>query len=507
MKGFVSHAFLLALAVFQVVSAEPDYSCSKTKPCKVGCCAVNADGVGVCGGGPEFCSPPKCISQCGWKSECDPGWGIQWSNASTCPLNVCCSDFGFCGTTKEFCKGKTVASPECGADKRTAEGRTVGYYEGWSTQRECGAMRPDEIPLGRYTHINFAFAYVYLVDHGVAHMDSTTMTLYRNVTALKARQPGLQVWIAVGGWAMNDPDSSYTTAFSDMARTNASQDIFIDSLIAFMVENDFDGVDLDWEYPVAEDRGGSKDDFENYAILLRRMREKFNGLNKRYGISIAIPASYWYLRGFNLKALEPSVDWFNIMTYDIHGTWDSVIPSLGPYAYAHNNLTEINDGLELLWRNDVKPENVNLGLGFYGRGFTMADPKCMAPGCPYKNSTGTRRGRCTKTPGMLSAAEIGEILKKGANSTFYEKEAVQVVTWDRDQWLSWDDARTIKMKREYANKRCLGGTMVWAIDLDDGTLNQALGNATLTPQESVQAPSQAVKEVFTQPGNASSCEV
>lgn len=29
---------------------------------------------------------------------------------------------------------------------------------------------------------------------------------------------------------------------------------------------------------------------------------------------------------------------------------------------------------------------------------------------------------------------------------------------------------------DFANRRCLGGTLVWAIDLDDGTLINALGS-------------------------------
>lgn len=41
--------------------------------------------------------------------------------------------------------------------------------------------------------------------------------------------------------------------------------------------------------------------------------------------------------------------------------------SIGSFAYAHTNLTEINSGLELLWRNSINPGRVNLGLGFYGR--------------------------------------------------------------------------------------------------------------------------------------------
>ena len=61
------------------------------------------------------------------------------------------------------------------------------------------------------------------------------------------------------------------------------------------------------------------------------------------------------------------MDFFNVMTYDIHGVWDSTVESMGPYAFAHTNLTEINTALELLWRNNINPERVTLGLGFYGR--------------------------------------------------------------------------------------------------------------------------------------------
>ena len=55
------------------------------------------------------------------------------------------------------------------------------------------------------------------------------------------------------------------------------------------------------------------------------------------------------------------------MTYDVYGTWDKVIDEIGPYVYAHTNMTIIDKGLQLLWHNNIDPARVNLGLGFYGR--------------------------------------------------------------------------------------------------------------------------------------------
>ncbi|KFY47845.1 hypothetical protein V495_01790 [Pseudogymnoascus sp. VKM F-4514 (FW-929)] len=472
-------------ALAAAAADEPDYTCTKDKPCSIGCCGpLDETGNGVCGLGPTFCGT-GCTSTCTYKSECDPGWGIQWSNATTCPLNVCCSDYGFCGTTPDFCAGKVTSSPECPVSANSSNARTIGYYEGWNWQRPCGNMKPSQIPLGYYTHINYAFSLIDPVSYRLAPMDETTGSLYRSVSGLKEKQPDLQVWIAVGGWAMNDP-GPYRDVFSHLAASEAAQDQFFESLITFMLNNGFDGVDLDWEYPVADDRGGVEADFDNYVNFLSRLRARLNNLGTPMGISITLPASYWYLRGFDIVRLEPYLDWYNIMTYDIHGIWDSDVASLGPYARAHTNLTEIEESLKLLWRNNINPSRVNLGIGFYGRSFTMKDPNCMEAGCEF--TEGGKGGECTGAPGILSAAEITKIIAGGATVTLDTVAAVEIVTWDTDQWVSWDDTRTLKMKVEYANSRCLGGIMVWAIDLDDGTLIKSLSNTGRPEQFFVQNP-------------------
>ncbi len=186
-------------------------------------------------------------------------------------------------------------------------------------------MEPEDIPLGYYTHINFAFALIHPTTFRIDAMSSATASLYSRVTRLKRKQPGLKVWIAIGGWAMNDP-GPYRTTFSDLAKSESAQDAFFESLITFMQTYDFDGVDIDWEYPVAEDRGGTESDYDNFVTLLRRLRERLNLADREYGVSITLPASYWYLKGFNIIEIEPHLDWFNIMTYDIRMITHSDFP-------------------------------------------------------------------------------------------------------------------------------------------------------------------------------------
>jgi chitinase len=84
-------------------------------------------------------------------------------------------------------------------------------------------------------------------------------------------------------------------------------------------------------------------------------------------------------------------DWMNFMTYDLHGIWDASNP-IGSIVQGHTNLTEIQLATELLWRNNVPPNTVVLGFGFYGRSFTLADPSCSKPGCPFSGASNP--GRC-----------------------------------------------------------------------------------------------------------------
>lgn len=102
-------------------------------------------------------------------------------------------------------------------------------------------------------------------------MDSPSGELFGRFTALKNTQNGLQTWISVGGWSFTDPGPT-RTAFSDMTSSSGNRQEFITGLLDFMNHYGFDGVDLDWEYPQADDRGGVNADTENYVALVTELR-------------------------------------------------------------------------------------------------------------------------------------------------------------------------------------------------------------------------------------------
>lgn len=57
--------------------------------------------------------------------------------------------------------------------------------------------------------------------------------------------------------------------------------------------------------------------------------------------------------------------------------------------------------------------------------------------------------------------EINRLIDDGADVTLDKDAAVKIVTWDNNQWVSYDDDETFKMKLDYANNLCLGGSMIW----------------------------------------------
>ncbi|KUI60196.1 Chitotriosidase-1 [Cytospora mali] len=472
---FLLFSALLLVTLATLVQAG-DGTCSSTSPCTSGCCSSS----GFCGYGPNYCGD-SCISSCNATAECGEYAAVP---GTKCPLNVCCSGCGFCGTTTEFCTDTgsdatcsmpcqngcdAVTKPSCSSATTSATKKRIGYYESWSQTRSCDTWLPSDIDASKWTHLNYAFALI-SDTYQVAQMNDYDTTLYTQFTDLKSQNAALKVFISVGGWDAGG------AIFSSMTSTSANRAAFINSLLQFMKTYAFDGVDIDWEYPVTSDRGGNEADFVNYVTFLKELRA---ALGTSYGITATLPSSYWYMQNFDIVNMEPYLDWFNIMTYDIHGTWDGNNPYTQAVVQAHTNLTEIDEALDLLWRNGIDSSKVVLGLGFYGRSFTLKDSSCTIPGCPF--ASGANPGECTATSGILSDAEIQSIISANDLTPVLDQAAaVKYIVWDSDQWVSYDDKDTFATKMDYANKLCLAGTMVWALDLDSTGSNSSINNLALS---------------------------
>ncbi|KAK5994507.1 Killer toxin subunits alpha/beta-like protein [Cladobotryum mycophilum] len=384
--------------------------CGPNMPCVDDSCC-NTDG--KCGFKQAHCGS-SCISNCDAKAMC----GVDSADGKTpCGFKLCCSYYGWCGTESIHCHDP---EPQYG---KTPCQQGFGLCELIQTIFQMMAMHESDIPL------------------------------YGEFTALKRN--GLQTWIAIGGWSFNDPGPTQT-AFSDMASDPKNRVTFINSLLSFMETYGFQGADIDWEYPSDPKRGGRPQDGANFVLLMKEMHAVFSA--KGYGISLMLEPDYWYLRGFRPADMQQYVDFMGVMTYDLHGPWDTDVKALGSIVRPQTDITEIDKNLMPLWYDGMDPSKLNLGIAYYGRTYTLSDPKCGQMGCGFVPGKGGSQGNCTAFAGVLSNREIRQIRDEQHVTPYHNKTAmVKYFTYDEKSWVGYDDEETYAMKQSFADERCLGG--------------------------------------------------
>ncbi|KAJ3012315.1 hypothetical protein HKX48_006342 [Thoreauomyces humboldtii] len=422
--------------------------------------------------------------------------GAQSQNGSTCPLNVCCDKWGWCGQTEEFCK--VVPGPpgngcqsNCGMTAPPSSvvctdtmKYTVGYWSSWATTRPCQPYFPEDIDPRQWTHLHYAFGVVDAT--GQVNVDDTggNYTMLDRLVALKNTAPSLKVVLSVGGWSFQNVGPTQDR-FKNMVATQASRATFIKSCLSLFTAHKVDGLDIDWEYPATPERSGIFSDTDNYLAFVKEARAAFG---TQYTLSVAAPSGYWYLRGYKIAEMSPFLDYIVFMLYDLHGNWDASIPSLGPYLNAHNNMTEITTSITMMQKAGVPSNKILMGLGFYGRTFLMSDPTCTAAGtCTFQNPGGidptiddyvntALAGPCTGAGGILAYYELQAAANHSKVMEWVDKDAMaNILVYNTDNWGAYETGETLLMKVAAAKEMCLGGVVVWAVDLDDN--ENSLANA------------------------------
>ncbi|KAJ3515636.1 hypothetical protein NLJ89_g1634 [Agrocybe chaxingu] len=374
--------------------------------------------------------------------------GPESPGAAECPLKACCSAFGFCGVTDEFCKPAPNGEP-CQLTRK------VGYYAGWAATRGCNPVGVPQLVLTGFTHVIYSFAEI-RQDMTIGFENPSDYPRLQELVT-KAASTSTQVLVAVGGWTFSQ--GATKDRFSTMIESAANRAAFTASCNQFINQYNVAGIDIDFEYPASVERQGPPSDTPNLTTFFREFRA---GLGSSRTITIATPAGYWFLKGFEMDKIAPNLDFINMMSYDYHGPWDATIPSEDGTAKPQSSVLDMIDSTLLYVKAGVNMNQVNLGLAWYGRTYKLLDSTCTGYGCDMTG--GGNVGRCTGESGILANFEIDNIMLDADIRPVLDRSSQTRWFNYNGDLITFDDEGTWAAKTQFAKDRCFGGTMVWSID-------------------------------------------
>ena len=336
--------------------------------------------------------------------------------------------------------------------------KIVCYWGTWAAYRPGnGQFTFEHIDPTICTHIVYSFfgatadgSVKFLDDWLDNHKDGGYM---KHFIELKSMNPNVKLLASIGGW------NAESNLFSGIAANPATRTKFSQNVAKFCNDHGFDGFDLDWEYPCQRDSHQAADK-ENFTLLLKELRRALG--SKILSIATA-SAQFSAEKSYNIADVASTVDFVNLMTYDLHGVWDGKTGINAPlYAGSDQNKQVNVDACVNFWLSKGCPsEKIILGIPTYGRSFTLANTSNN--GINEAITGGGTAGPFTREVGMLGYNEIC------VNKWPVKWESQQKVPYavKGDQWVGYDNVQSIEIKCDYINKKNLGGAMFWSLETDD----------------------------------------
>ena len=315
------------------------------------------------------------------------------------------------------------------------------------------AGKPKNIDFSLYTHLCHAFV--------VANKDGTLISR-DNVPDRKlvrdAHGAGVRVLISLGGWGWDEN-------FQAMSMDQSAEDRYVNAVMSIVDEYDYDGIDLDWEYP------DSNIDIVGFERLSRRFRKLLDELgsreNRSMELTMAAAAHPKTLQWLSKDFLLETMDWVNVMTYDYVGGWADFAGHHAPLFISTkmptNNVLSSEMTMRYLVEERGIPANrLALGIPLYGRVFAVATP--------YASTVGASK----PSKATFNFRVIRQLQNEQGWTRIWDDETKNpwLIAPDKSEIVCYDDAQSVSLKTDWATKQGFRGVFFWQIAADrmpDGT--------------------------------------
>lgn len=375
------------------------------------------------------------------------------------------------------------------------EKQIIGYYASWQWYDRSKLAKPSNMDFKKVTRVNYAF-FQSDAEGNIWGTDewADPRVLFGDIDATGGKciagqpqcrcswvkpqfkscsyhnDPSGLIWLvhqarrdiypSIGGWTLSD-------TFSPMAKDETSRKIFARNCKNLIVDYNFDGIDLDWEYPGYAAHNGHDYDKQNFHLLLRDIRTELDDLGNKtgrvYGLTAALPCGPKNIKNIDIAEVSKYLTEFNLMTYDFHGAWDTFTGVNSP-LHDQSQDTETGwsvDGCVRNWIDGGAPlKSINVGLGFYGRSFRAAKKLGSHHGGTDDSAWAVDEG----TPQYFNIMEQIDSM-----TIDWDEETKTPYAYFNDNkggLVSYDDERSICLKTEYAIKEDLNGFIIWELSGD-----------------------------------------
>jgi len=428
-----------------------------------------------------------------------------------------------------------------------------GWYEEWGTyyaNYNVAQLQSNGVA-GVLTHIIYAFAKPVANGSNVNCELADTYADYQKVVPqvpgatpaaaplqgnfgalvqLKHLNPNLKVLISIGGW--NPP--TYNTLFDQAASTTAQRQAFVGSCINMFIQGNiasgvstgtlFDGIDLDWEFPNANDTA-------NFTALLTEFRNELTTLTGTTGRTYQLLADLAAgpstpgaaadsgndggYNTINISAVAAELNYMNVDGYNYAGDWSNATNDASAlYDETANPLygtpaDDIDATVQYYMSQGAPPAKYTMGFPLYGAGW--AGGLTSTNGGMYQNATGVTDptgvltpngtspvpnangvGNCSSgdnqsspaagcdvllTDGLATYGTIVNLLNNGFTPSYDSTRcAARMFNATTSTAFSYDNATSVQCKVNFIKSMGFGGGYVWAIKDDDanGDLTKAI---------------------------------